>query len=58
MNWTLRKPSYAYSLADNEENIVLERISFDKVDRYSYLDQLTTMNFNKDTEIKGRLSLE
>ena len=40
------------SLADCGEDILIEGVPLEKVDSKIYLDELTTMNSNKETEIK------
>ena len=42
------------SLADHVENILLERTPLEKVDSFTFLSYLTTMNSNKEAEIKKK----
>ena len=43
------------SLADLGEDITLEGTPLEKVEKYTYLGQITPMNSNKENEIKRRI---
>ena len=45
------------SLADLGEDITLEGTLLEKVEKYTYLGQITSMNSNKENEIKRRMFL-